>query len=57
MMRDLKCSYCKNDLAYVSKMQTMLELYLRDAFSDDTGGGSQQRSDLQEFVLSKVRQQ
>jgi len=38
MMRDLKCSYCKNDLAYVSKMQTMLELYLRDAFSDDTGG-------------------
>ena len=22
-MRDLKCSYCKRDLAYVSKMQTI----------------------------------
>ena len=23
MMRDLNCSYCKRDLAYVSKMQTI----------------------------------
>ena len=23
MMRDLKCSYCKHNLAYVSKMQTI----------------------------------
>lgn len=28
MMRDLKCSYCKNDLAYVSKMQTMRDIEL-----------------------------
>ena len=26
MMRDLKCSYCKHDLAHVSKMQTIHDI-------------------------------
>ena len=29
MMRDLKCSYCKHNLAYVSKMQTINHLELK----------------------------
>ena len=28
MMRDLKCSYCKHNLAYVSKMQTINQFEL-----------------------------
>jgi hypothetical protein len=28
MMREMKCSYCKNNLAYVSRMQTIHEFDL-----------------------------